>query len=210
MLLNVYPLNLVSYCLLSVCVAFKRSLLSCSQSSNRVNTCDKCWHYEHGFAVSCWAVWDAQVRFLCASPRGDDASFPLNQPQLNINIQPGALNTTSPSHHHSDPAASSAHISSPSPCSNMHLVSCVFIPISAAETSNHSQCRQCRHVDHRTYCEHIYLTGRHRQKWLCVGIISQPCSPHLTGTDQLLSIWPLGDYTPSVLEGDITTAPNGL
>lgn len=150
------------------------------------------------------------MRFLCASPRGDDASFPLNQPQLNINIQPDALNITSLSHHYSDPAAFSTHISSPSPCSNMHLVSCGLMPISAAETSNHSQCRQCRHVDHRTYCEHIYLTGRHRQKWLCVGMISQPCSPHLTGTDQLLSIWPLGGYTPSVLEGDITTAPNGL
>lgn len=28
----------------------------------------------------------------------------------------------------------------------------------------------------------------------------------VTGTDQLLSIWPLGGYTPSVLEGDIATA----
>lgn len=61
-------------------------------------------------------------------------------------------------------------------------------------------------VGRRTYCENVYLSGRHRQQWLCVRIIIQTCSSHRAETERLLSIWPLGGCTPSVLEGDTTTA----
>lgn len=56
----------------------------------------------------------------------------------------------------------------------------------------------------RTYCENVYLGGRHRQQWLCVGKIIQSRSHHPAGTEQLLSIWPLGGCTPSMQEGGIT------
>lgn len=80
----------------------------------------------------------------------------------------------------------------------------------AAVSSRQFHCRlRCKHdndttVGGRTHCENVYLSGRHRQKWLYVGNVIQTCSHHPAGTEQLLSIWPLGGCTPSMQEGGIT------
>lgn len=142
---------------------------------------------------------------LCASPRSDKASFLRSQSQLNINNQPDASNATS----HLMITASLLHARRTSP----HLALTrtwwddSLIPISAVTTSNHNN----HHYAHAHAS--VVLTAKISTSLAAIvrsgcvwgGIISQTCSPHLTGTDQLLSIWLLGGYTPSVLEGDITT-----
>lgn len=127
------------------------------------------------------------MRVWCAS------SPPVKQPRLNVNIHPRCNKYNTALRHQGRLCCiNDTHLVAISSLLPGKLISFLFQTLQTAAR--------------RTYCENVYLSGRHRQQWLCVRIIIQTCSSHRAETERLLSIWPLGGCTPSVLEGDTATA----
>lgn len=100
------------------------------------------------------------MRVWCASPNRDDASPPVKQPRLNVNIHPRCdKHNTALRHQGRLCCTNDTHLVSISSLVPGKLIS---FPFQTLQTAGR-----------RTYCENVYLSGRHRQQWLCVRIIIQ-------------------------------------
>lgn len=89
----------------------------------------------------------------------------IHQAQIKSVLSP-YITHNRPSEHRSDPTTRPITITLLSHAPERYGLS-GFHPYFCSEHTKALVTAGPQTADHRTYCENIYLTGRHRQKWLC-------------------------------------------